>query len=98
MDQMKTQIHERDETNIKRARNDIAAIQSLLPGLGHIYKGYYFQGIVLMILAPLFLWSGMILALATVGFGLLIPISYWALVTYHAYHVIDHRRHHIGVL
>lgn len=99
MEVMMNEHIERDNIpNLKKARNDIAAIQSLLPGLGHIYKGYYLQGIAIMLLAPFFLWSGILLAISSAGLGLVVPIAYWVLVTFNAYHIEDRRKHHVGIL
>ena len=55
----------------KHAHNEIAAVLSIVPGLGHIYKGHYKMG---------FLWMflGMPLAICQVGETLLtfcIPIG-----------------------
>lgn len=82
---------------VERSRDDIAAIQSIIPGLGHIYKGHYALGISLMIVSPLLIWAGLILAFATMGFGLFVPIGYMLAVAYHAYKIDDHRKHHIGI-
>jgi hypothetical protein len=69
----------------KHARDEIAAILSIVPGLGHIYKGHYEAG---------FLWIGILFGLATAGIGLLFPILCWAALVWDAYNEKDRRRHH----
>lgn len=77
------------------ARNDLAVILSTIPGLGHIYKGYYLHGLCLMLLAPLMIFVGLVTSLATLGVGLLLPVIYWIAVAISAYHMSDHRKHHL---
>ena len=85
---------------IARERNVISAVLSLVPGLGHIYKGHYAAGLLLMCLgAPLVLWMGILLALATAGLGLLLPLIGWAIVAVDAFYEDDLRKvHPIGML
>lgn len=92
-----------DRTTVKALRKDrniIAAALSVIPGLGHIYKGYYAQGALILLLGvPLALWMGILLSLATAGVGLLLPVAAWAIVVADAYVMKDHRHHHaLGVL
>jgi hypothetical protein len=86
--------------NLKHDRNILAAGLSAIPGLGHIYKGYYAEGAVILLLgAPLCVWAGLLLSLATAGVGLLLPLAVWVLVGTDAYFKKNHRRHHwLGVL
>lgn len=91
---MKTQSTHHEK--LVKHRNEIAALQSIIPGLGHIYKGYFAMGISLMILFPVFVYAGIVMALATAGFGLAIPVAYILIVGWHAYQLEDHRKHHIG--
>ena len=59
----------------RHAHNEIAALLSIIPGLGHIYKGHYDAGLLWMFLGmPFAIWIGIILSLATAGLGLLLPI------------------------
>ncbi len=45
----------------KHAHNEIAAVLSIVPGLGHIYKGHYEMGLFLMFLGmPIALFVGII--------------------------------------
>jgi TM2 domain-containing membrane protein YozV len=79
-----------------REHNVVAAALSVaLPGMGHIYKGRYGTGIAILLLgAPLSLWVGVLLSLATLGLGLFIPVFYWAMTAVSAYYAEDHRAHH----
>ncbi len=81
---------------IRRERNVMAAAVSLLlPGLGHIYKGRYLTGAAILLLgAPTAVWMGVLLSLATLGLGLLIPVIFWAMTAVSAYYAEDRRAHH----
>jgi len=77
-------------------RNTVAAVLSVIPGLGHIYKGHYRVGFTLMLVGiPVSLWMGILTSLATVGFGLLIPAAFWMLTAANAYMEPDWRRRHL---
>ena len=83
------------EERTKEARNEIAAILTIVPGLGHIYKGHYTAGLGWMFLGtPIALWVGILFSLATAGLGLLFPIGCWAVLAIDAYYRKDLRRHH----
>ena len=80
---------------IARERNVVSAALSIVPGLGHIYKGHYAAGLLLMGLgAPLTLWMGMLLALATAGVGLILPLIGWGIVAIDAFYEDDRRKVH----
>ena len=81
---------------LDREHNVMAASLSLLlPGLGHIYKGQYGTGLaILLVGAPLSLWVGLLLSLATLGLGLMIPVFFWAMTSACAFYTEDHRAHH----
>ncbi|HWB59773.1 MAG TPA: hypothetical protein VG733_09780 [Chthoniobacteraceae bacterium] len=87
-------------SNLKRDRDVVAAALSVVPGLGHIYKGYYAVGLAILVLgAPLMIWIGVLLSLATIGVGLITPAIAWGLVATDAYYRKNRRRHHwFGVL
>ncbi|MFU8861679.1 MAG: hypothetical protein ACNA8K_14775 [Cyclonatronaceae bacterium] len=87
-----------DKVSIEERRNRIAAIQSIIPGLGHIYKGHFWLGAIILLLSPLVLWAGLMLGWATFGFGLFLPLAFIAFIAYQAYHLEDRRKHHAGVL
>ena len=80
----------------RHAQNEIAALLSIIPGLGHIYKGHYEAGLLWMLLGmPFAIWIGIILSLATAGLGLLLPILCWVALAWNAYNEKDRRRHHL---
>ena len=83
-------------TELDREHNVLAAALSMaLPGMGHAYKGRYGTAAAILLLgAPLSLWVGVILSLATLGLGMVIPLLYWAVVAVSAYYTEDHRSHH----
>src|SRR6059036_3038963 len=83
----------------KHAHNEIAALLSIIPGLGHIYKGHYEAGLLWMFLGmPCTIWIGIILSLATAGIGLLFPILCWVALAWDAYNEKDRRHHHLTAM
>lgn len=84
------------EPEVVHAENEIAAVLTLIPGLGHIYKGHLTAGFVWMFIGmPLAIWVGILLGLATFGIGLFFPIACWAGLAYDAYNERNLRRHHM---
>lgn len=80
---------------VVNAENAIAAMLSILPGLGHIYKGHEVAGLIWMFFGmPLAVWIGILLGLATAGIGLLFPIACWVTLAFDAYYERDLRKHH----
>ena len=78
-------------------RNQIAALLSLLPGLGHLYKHHYVAGVSLLIGGNIMTgFIAVLMALGTLGLSILIiPIAYVAAVAAAAYALPDwHGRHH----
>ena len=62
---------------------------SVIPGLGHVYKGYKLIGLLFFFGAIGALLAGALAATATAGFGLfLIPI-YWFACMFHVYGIQD---------
>jgi hypothetical protein len=79
---------------VAEAENEIAALLSIVPGLGHIYKGHYAVGFIWMFFGmPLAFWVGILLGPATAGVGLLFPIACWVGLVVDAYNEKDRRRH-----
>lgn len=77
------------------AENKIAALLTIVPGLGHVYKGHYATGFIWMFIGmPVTVWVGILLSLATAGLGLLFPIACWAGLAFDAYCERDLRKHH----
>ena len=78
------------ETAEGKASDAVAVMLSVVPGLGHVYKGYKLLGLVFVIGAFGAIALGALAATATAGFGLfLIPI-YWFAVMFHVYGIEDH--------
>ena len=78
------------------AQNAIAAFLTILPGLGHIYKGHFTAGFAWMFLGmPLAIWIGILLGLATAGVGLLFPLVCWVALAFDAYNEKNRRVHHL---
>lgn len=48
---------------LSKYRNIIGVISSMIPGLGHIYKGYYRIGGGLLIISPMFIGAALIMDL-----------------------------------
>lgn len=92
---LKRQDGKMSGSHVKDARSDLAALLSIVPGLGHYYKGYRLMGAVVLLLGvPLVFFLAGLLALATVGMSLFLPFLFWAAVMWHAYMLPDHNRHH----
>lgn len=80
----------------RHAHNEIAALLSIIPGLGHIYKGHYEAGLLWMFLGmPFAILIGIIMSLATAGIGLLFPVLCWVALAWDAYNGKDRRRHRL---
>ena len=72
-----------------KASDLVAVLLSVIPGLGHVYKGYRLLGLLFVIGAFGAILLGALAATATAGFGLaLIPI-YWFAVMFHVYGIED---------
>lgn len=72
-----------------KASDLVAVMLSVIPGLGHVYKGYRLLGLLFVIGAFGAILVGALAATASAGFGLaLIPI-YWFGVMFHVYGVED---------
>ena len=77
------------ETAEGKASDLVAVLLSVIPGLGHVYKGYRLLGLLFVIGAFGAILLGALAATATAGFGLaLIPI-YWFAVMFHVYGIED---------
>ncbi len=78
-------------------RNKVAALLSLLPGLGHLYKHHYASGIGLLIGGNILTgFISVLMVLGTFGLSILIiPLVYITAVAASAYALPDWRgRHH----
>jgi hypothetical protein len=70
-------------------RDRVAVALSVLPGLGHIYKGHQILGSFLMLGTFLAVCGAAIAATATALWGLLLLPLYWVAVMLHAYSLED---------
>ena len=81
---------EKKETVEGKASDAVAVLLSILPGLGHIYKGHRLLGLLLMFVGtPMAMLGALLLATGTAGFGILILPVYWIAVMVHVYAVQD---------
>lgn len=78
------------ETVEGKASDMVAVLLSIIPGLGHIYKGYKLIGLLLMFAGtPAAIGGVLLLATGTAGFGVLILPVYWICVMVHVYAIQD---------
>ena len=83
-----------DDAQLARGRSWFAALLSLLPGLGHIYKGHYLLGSGLLLVGlPVVVGAAALLLLATFGLSLTLPLIYVAITAAHAYAIEDRQLH-----
>jgi hypothetical protein len=70
----------------EHAQNVIAALLTIVPGVGHSYKGSFEAGLLWMLIGmPIAVWVGILVGLATAGVGLLFPILCWVALAFDAY-------------
>lgn len=77
------------ETAEGTASDAVAVMLSVIPGLGHIYKGHRLLGVLLMLGAPFAAGVAILAATATAGFGLGLGVLYWLGVMFYAYAIDD---------
>jgi hypothetical protein len=75
-------------------RDRAAVFLSVIPGLGHIYKGHRLLGALLMLGSGFALFACVVAATASAGWGLLLLPLYWAGVMMHVYWLDDRALHH----
>ena len=71
------------------ASDAMAALLSIVPGLGHVYKGYRGIGLLFAIGTLIVLGFSGLAAIASAGFGLGLAVFYWIGVAMHAYAIKD---------
>ena len=79
-------------------RNKLAAIFSIIPGAGHLYKHHYIGGLAILTGGNLLMvFVAAWLSFATMGLSLiLVPVTYMAVVAASAYYAEDrHGAHHM---
>ena len=68
----------------------MAILLSIIPGLGHIYKGHRVMGaLILFLITPTAIAFAVIAAMASAGWGILMLVPYWGAVMLHAWAVDD---------
>lgn len=73
-----------------KASDAMAIFLSIIPGLGHIYKGHKVTGAVLLLLVtPIAIVFGFLAAFASAGFGIGLLVFYWLAVMLHAWGIKD---------
>ena len=79
----------REERAEGTASDAMAALLSIVPGLGHVYKGYRGIGLLFAIGTLIVLGFSGLAAIASAGFGLGLAVFYWIGVAMHAYAIKD---------
>jgi len=72
-------------------RDAYAAILSVVPGLGHIYKGHLIPGLLFMAGGIFAIFIVGVIATFTMGFGLLLLPLYWVAIMVQVYWIEDRR-------
>ncbi len=75
-------------------RDRVALLLSVVPGLGHVFKGHRVLGPVLMACTLLVIFFVLVTVSATAGLALLLIPTYWSAVMLHAYWIEDVAGHH----
>ena len=70
-------------------RDRFAVALSVIPGLGHFYKGHRLLGMMLLFGSLLAGFASVVAATASAGWGLLLLPFYWAGVMLHVYWLDD---------
>ena len=73
-------------------RDHYSLLLSVVPGLGHIYKGHLPLGLLFMGGGLVALFMVGLIATFTMGFGLLLLPLYWVAVMMHVFWLEDRRR------
>jgi len=78
------------ETAEGQASDMVAVALSVIPGLGHIYKGYRVIGLLLIFIGtPMALGIALLIATGTAGFGFFLLPIYWIAVMVHVWGIPD---------
>jgi len=70
-------------------RDRAAVALSVVPGLGHMYKGYELTGVICTLGAMFAILACAVAATFTAGFGILLLPIYWVGIMLHAYWIED---------
>jgi hypothetical protein len=80
----------REETAEGKASDAFAVVLSVIPGLGHIYKGHTMVGLLLIfVVTPFAVGMALLAATATASFAVLLLPLYWIAVMIHVYGIED---------
>lgn len=79
----------RQSAPVGTPRDTAALLLSIVPGLGHMYKGHTLIGALLMLGGAFAVFACGLIATATMGFGLLLIPLYWAGVMMQVYWIED---------
>jgi hypothetical protein len=78
------------ETAEGQASDMVAVMLSIVPGLGHIYKGYRLIGLLLIFFGtPMAVGLVLLIATGTAGFGFFLLPIYWIAVMVHVWAIPD---------
>src|SRR5438046_3680346 len=67
-----------------KASDAMAILLSIIPGLGHIYKGHRLMGaFILFLITPTAICFAILAAIASAGWGILMSVTYWGAVMLH---------------
>jgi hypothetical protein len=78
------------ETAEGKASDMVAVMLSIVPGLGHIYKGYRLIGLLLIFFGtPMAVSLVLLIATGTAGFGFFLLPIYWIAVMVHVWAIPD---------
>ncbi len=78
------------ETAEGQASDMVAVMLSIVPGLGHIYKGYRFIGLLLIFFGtPIAVGLALLIATGTAGFGFFLLPIYWIAVMVNVWAIPD---------
>jgi hypothetical protein len=78
------------ETVEGKASDAVAVLLSILPGLGHVYKGHTIIGLILIFFGtPFAVGVAALIATGTAGFGIALLPVYWIAVMIHVYAIQD---------
>jgi hypothetical protein len=78
------------ETAEGKASDMVAVMLSIVPGLGHIYKGYRLIGVLLIFFGtPLAVGLALLIATGTAGFGFFLLPIYWIAVMVNVWAIPD---------
>ena len=75
-------------------RDRVSLFLTVVPGLGHIYKGHRLLGALLMLGSGFAIFACFVAATASAGWGMLLLPIYWVGVMLHVYFLEDRALHH----